>query len=90
MHIEAIAPRGLHKKILEITDTLPGENYLDAPAGYGALTNHLLMRGHNVVAADIDISKFKIQPSSKLTLIQHDLNEAAFMTLPLGTEPLPA
>jgi SAM-dependent methyltransferase len=74
--IEPIAPPGLHEMILKLVDTLPGDQVLDAPAGYGALTQKLLERGKYVTAADIDTGKFIPDRSNgHLQLVQFDMND---------------
>lgn len=83
MAIEAISTIGLHEKVLELVDKLPGEAVLDAPAGYGALTEKLLARGKRVTAADIYTEKFKVPDNEKLALLQLDFNEEH---LPLADE----
>jgi len=75
MELEAIAPSGLHDKVLELISTLPGRQVLDAPAGYGALTKKLLDKGKNVVAADIDIQKLMVIKNENLESVKLDFND---------------
>ncbi len=75
MGLEAIAPSGLHEKVLELISQLPGLKVLDAPAGYGALTEKLLEKGKKVVAADIDIQKLMVIKNENLESIKLDFNE---------------
>jgi ubiquinone/menaquinone biosynthesis C-methylase UbiE len=72
--IEAIAPRGLHEKVLELMQRLPGDRVLDAPTGYGALTAKLLAAGKRVTAGDIDTGKFRLGADPLLDLLRVDLN----------------
>jgi 2-polyprenyl-3-methyl-5-hydroxy-6-metoxy-1,4-benzoquinol methylase len=84
--IEAIAPAGLHDKVLSLVAQMPGETVLDAPAGYGALTQQLLRMGKKVVAGDIDIDKFNREiVSADVKLLKLDLNSEL---LPIGDESI--
>lgn len=75
--IEQIASKGLHEKVLELALNLPGKDFLDVPAGYGALTDKLLAAGKRVVAGDIDIEKFRAERNHpNLRLLHLDLNDA--------------
>lgn len=73
--IEAISTPGLHEKVLNLMETLPGVAVFDAPAGYGALTEKLLALGKQVTAADIFTGKFKVPENSQLKLLQLDFND---------------
>ena len=75
MQLEAIAPSGLHEKVLELIECLPGLNILDAPAGFGALTEKLLANGKCVVAADLDIDKLMVIKNDNLRPIKLDFND---------------
>lgn len=75
MKLEAIAPSGLHEKVLELLADLPGLNVLDAPAGFGALTEKLLANGKRVVAADLDIDKLMVIKNDNLRPIKLDFND---------------
>ena len=81
--IEAIAPQGLHEKVLELARRLPGENVLDAPTGFGALTAKLLAAGKKVTAGDIDTGKFSVEAAPSLKLLHLDLN-GPLLPLPEG------
>lgn len=72
--IEELASGGVHEKVFEIVQRLPGISVFDAPTGYGALTERLLASGRTVTACDIDIEKFKLSADREnLTLLQFDL-----------------
>lgn len=82
--IVAIAAPSLHDKVLEIAAKLPGIDVLDAPAGFGALTQKLLATGRRMTSGDIDITKFRLSPDTEnLKLIKLDLNE---VRLPIEDE----
>lgn len=75
--VDVFAPPLVHEKVLEIALALPGELFLDTPAGHGSLTNKLVEAGKTVVAGDMDIRQFEGQRShARLRLMTLDLNEA--------------
>lgn len=78
--IEELASAGVHDKVAEIVARLPGDRILDAPTGHGALASRFLAMGRTVVAGDIDVSKFMLDPAKeeRLTLVRLDLIDPAF------------
>lgn len=74
--IEELASAGVHDKVFEIIGSLPGTNIFDAPTGYGALADKLLLAGKTVTAGDIDIDKFQADRGHpNLTLLRLDLTD---------------
>jgi SAM-dependent methyltransferase len=75
MHqLEALASPGVHEKVLELVEGMSVHNVLDAPCGYGALTEKLLASGKSVTAGDIDLDKFMLSPETRnLKLVHLDL-----------------
>ncbi len=74
--LKALTPPGVHEKVLELASALPGDEMLDVPAGYGALTEKLLAIGKKVTAADIDVEKFGLSRDlPNLHVVCLDLND---------------
>ena len=82
--IEELASSGVHEKVFEIVRALPGDNFFDAPTGFGAFSKRLLSMGKKVTAGDIDIDKFQLESDqSNLRLMKLDLTDP---NLPVESE----
>ncbi len=69
--LEALASSGVHEKELELVKGMAVQNVLDAPCGYGALTEKLLASGKYVTAGDIDLDKFMLSPETRNSKLVH-------------------